>query len=402
MIPTARLLLIMLAAAACRGERPRTTDTIEQHELDSLITALMPVVSDAAGMAFRETPRGAVRSKDQVRAYLLAKLAEELPAERLEGITAAYRLMGLLPDTLDVGKLFVDLYTEQVAGFYEPDSAMFFAVTGTDRLTLRGTLAHEMVHALQHQHLELDSILSDRSDADRMAAAQAVLEGQATLVMLEYLAPDSELLSNDAMWMELRDRLVAPQQSLKVFNAAPLVIRTGLIFPYLEGSTFMRWFNNNRQGELPFGDLMPTSTEQILHPARYQRGDAPIRLRFTDDSTGVMHEDTFGEYESLVLRSSLAGITAVATDLPLGWGGDRLRVYRADQGPALVWYTVFDEPGYADSFAGRVVQGLNGLSRVGYRTVIDRVPVGELAGVRVVIAPDGWERWRELPAVERL
>ena len=397
-----RLLPALLATTllvACRGESPRDAATLEQHELDSLVTSLMPAVAEATGLEFKETPRAAIRSKDEVRTYLLAKLATELPAERLDGIVAAYRLLGLLPDTLDVAALFVDLYTEQVAGFYEPDSSMLYAVAGADALTLRATLSHELVHALQHQYLPLDSILHDRADADRLAAAQAVLEGQATLVMLLVLAPEGGFLDDDDIWTRLRDQLGAPQAGLDVFNNAPLVIRTGLIFPYLEGATFMRWFRNNRGDAQPFGTQMPTSTEQILHPARYQQQDHPVALQFLGDSTDVIHEDTFGEYESLVLRSALAGISAVATDLPIGWDGDRMRVYGTANGPALVWYTVFDEAGYAENFRTRVIGGLNRLRREGYRTVIDAVPVGSLPGVRVVIAPEGWTGWSDLPVV---
>lgn len=393
-------ILVLAALAACRGASPRDAATLEQHELDSLVTVLMPSVAEATGLEFRETPRAAIRSRDEVRRYLLAKMESELPPERLDGLVAAYRLLGLLPDTLDVRRLFVDLYTEQVAGFFDPDSAMLFAVGGTDALTLRTTIAHELVHALQHQYLPLDSILKDRTDADRLAAAQAVLEGQATLVMILVLAGNDEILGDDAIWTNLRDQLAAPQAGLDVFNNAPLVIRTGLIFPYLEGATWMRWWYLNHRGEQPYGEQMPMSTEQILHPTRYQQGDAPVRLVFPGDTAGVLHEDTFGEYESRVLRSVLAGITAVATDIPLGWGGDRMRVYRSDAGPALVWYTTFDGADFADNFRERVVGMLERQSRAGYRTAIDRVPVGELPGVRVVVAPEGWGGWADLPAVE--
>jgi hypothetical protein len=393
------LALAFLLLTACRGESSRDATTLEQHELDSLVTSLMPAVAEASGMQFKSTPRAAIRTKDEVRTYLLAKLSNELPRERLDGIIAAYRLLGLIPDTLDIEALFIDLYTEQVAGYYEPDSSMLFAVSGADAITLRATLSHELVHALQHQYLPLDSILHDTRDADRLAAAQAVLEGQATLVMFQVLAPEGGFLEDDAAWGNFRDLLSAPQAELAVFNSAPLVIRTGLIFPYLEGATFMRWWRNNRGAEQPFGALMPVSTEQILHPARYQQQDTPVVLRFAGDSADVVHEDTFGEYEALVLRSALAGIDAIATDLPIGWDGDRMRVYRTPGGPALVWYTVFDEAAYADNFRTRVIGGLNRLRREGYRTVIDQVPVGALPGVRVVIAPEGWGGWTDLPVV---
>ena len=49
------------------------------------------------------------------------------------GSRAAYRLFGLLPDTLELRGLLLDLYAEQVAGYYDPDSTTLFGVAGADR-----------------------------------------------------------------------------------------------------------------------------------------------------------------------------------------------------------------------------------------------------------------------------
>ncbi|PKL93742.1 MAG: hypothetical protein CVV20_02105 [Gemmatimonadetes bacterium HGW-Gemmatimonadetes-1] len=332
-----------------------------------------------------------------MREFLLNKLATELPPERLDGLVSAYRLLGLIPDTLDVREMFVDLYTEQVAGFYDPESSTLFAVAGSDPTQLRLILAHELVHALQHQYIPLDSILADRSNSDRTAAAQAVLEGQATLASFQSMFPDTDFAGDDGIWEAIREQLTLPREEMAVFNSAPLVIRSTLIFPYLQGSEFMRWFARNRAGERPFGALMPHSTEQILHPLRYQQGDAPVAVRFAGDDDDVIHEDTFGEFEMHVLRSVLVGIDVVAGDLPLGWGGDRLRVYRTADGPALVWLTAWDEPRNADGFESRVIGRLSTMERAGYRTAIESMPVAGKPGVRVVIAPTGWTRWEALP-----
>ncbi|MEO8479448.1 MAG: hypothetical protein ABI542_07410 [Gemmatimonadota bacterium] len=396
---TVALIASTLLLFACRGEAPAAAQQLDQVELDALIDSLIPSVERAAGMTFKERPKAAVRTKDQVRTFLLAKLADELPPERLEGLSAAYRLLGLLPDTLDLGAMFVDLYTEQIAGFYEPDSLTLYAVGGSSPLALRGILSHELVHALQHQYIALDSILDNRDDADRLAAAQAVLEGQATLVMVLTLSPDPDVLANEDAWSLLRAQLSGPAEGLDVFNNAPTVIRTGLVFPYLEGASFMRSFMLQYPGQQPFGSLMPQSTEQILHPDRLTRNDAPIALRFDDDTTGVSFEDTFGEYEMLVLRSVLAGIAAIPTDVPLNWGGDRMRAYRTLDGPALVWYSVWDDQAGATNFADHVAAGLLKLKREGYRTTITELPIGPRAGVQVVIAPAGWVRWGDLPVV---
>jgi hypothetical protein len=79
-----------------------------------------------------------------VREYLLAKVHKEFPDEKLEGVQAAYRLLHLIPDTLDLRTLILDLYAEQVAGYYDPDSSLLYAVQGADRAQLRLIMAHEL------------------------------------------------------------------------------------------------------------------------------------------------------------------------------------------------------------------------------------------------------------------
>jgi hypothetical protein len=170
---TRRLWLMALAAmaAGCRGEDPRAPQTRGDLALARLVDSLRAPVEQATGLRFTEPPRSAMRSREQVRAYLIAKLDEELPPERLRGLETAYRLFGLLPDTLQLRPLLLDLYTEQVAGFYDPDSATLFGVECADRTQLRLVLAHELIHALQGQHLPLDSILDARENNDRLTAA---------------------------------------------------------------------------------------------------------------------------------------------------------------------------------------------------------------------------------------
>jgi hypothetical protein len=360
----------------------------------------MPAVSKAAGLTFKSTPKSAVRTRDQIHAYLVAKMQRELPAARLEGISAAYRLLGMIPDSLDLGKLFLELYTEQIAGFYDPDSTTLFAVQGSDQGTLHLVLAHELVHALQHQYLPLDSILHDSTDADRQAAAQAVLEGQATLASLVALVPGMDLTSNDAFWTTFRDQLRAQQTGTSVYARAPMAIREGLTFPYLDGAEFLRWFDRTHPGEVPFGAKMPASTEQVLHPDRYTSGDLPIRVRIAGPVTGVILDDTFGEFDIDLLRTQLDGTATVRTDPAIGWGGDRMRIYRSNDGPALVWVTVWDEPRYAEQFRSGTGAALSRRSRPGYRTAIEPLQVGGKSAVRIVIAPTGWARWKSLPVGE--
>jgi hypothetical protein len=394
---TASLLVACaLTLGACRGEA-RQTQAKSEQDLARLVDSLRVPVERATGLRFTAPPRSAMRSRDQVREYLIRKLDEELPPKRLHGLETTYRLFGLLPDTLQLRPLLIDLYTEQVAGFYDPDSATLFGVEGADRTQLRLVLAHELIHALQGQHLPLDSILDARENNDRLSAAQAILEGQATLASLEVLAPGYDVAQNPQFWEMYREQVRRQQSSMPVFRRAPLVLRETLIFPYLQGAEFMHWWEREGRDSMPYGPRMPVSTEQVLHTERYARGDVPVPIAFPEES-GVVYEDVLGESEIRVILATLAGSDEVQTVLPIGWGGDRYRLYEPAEGPALVWYVVWDDARSAERFL-RSAAGLRTTARRGYRAALDSLTVGQRPATRYVLAPQRWGRWNEVPAV---
>jgi hypothetical protein len=385
----------VLLLTACRGAPPQTPD---DRGLATLVDSLRVPVEQAAGLRFKSSPRSAMRTREQVRAYLVGKLDEELTPPRLHGLEEAYRLFGLLPDTLPLRSLLLDIYTEQVAGYYDPDSTTFFGVEGSDRSQLRLVLAHEMVHALQGQYLPLDSILKATANNDRLTAAQAILEGQATIVSLDVLAPGQAVSKNPQFWEMYREQVQQQQGAMPVFARAPLIIRQSLIFPYLDGAEFMHWWESSRHADtLPYGPRMPVSTEQILHPERYERGDGPVALGFVDP--GGIYEDVLGESEIRVLIATLAGSDEVQTVVPIGWGGDRFRVYDTSGGPALIWYLVWDDQRSRDRFHVGSGAALRKTVRNGYRAAIDTMTIGSHPATRYVLAPEAWEQWEKLPEV---
>ncbi|HET8650064.1 MAG TPA: hypothetical protein VFL95_08490 [Gemmatimonadales bacterium] len=388
--------LALLLALACRGE---PVDAQHKTTLAELVDSLRPSVEHATGLTFKEPPRSAMRTRQQVRQYLEAKLDQELPPERAAGMEQAYALFGMIPDTLQIRPLLLNLLTEQVVGFYDPDSAMLFGVEGGDPAQLRLVLAHEMVHAIQGQYLSLDSILEQRTGNDRLLAAQAILEGQAMLASLRALVPDQDIVADPRVWSLLRTQVRSAQSTMPQFKAAPLVIRQELIFPYVQGAEFMRWWvTNHPSSAMPYGDSMPVSTEQILHPERYAVNDEPVTLRFTDSSDAVQYEDGLGELEIRVLEQVAGDTGAVDASAPLGWGGDRYRVYRTGAGSAVVWYSVWDNPAAAARFGRAMGAFLRGRSRTGYRSELTSVQLEGHAGWRWIIAPSGWIGWSNAPS----
>ncbi|HEX5004728.1 MAG TPA: hypothetical protein VFV65_05390, partial [Gemmatimonadales bacterium] len=343
-------LVVAAALTGCRGDAPgRAADPI-----GALVDSLRPAVERTVGLPFRTPPRFAVRSRAQVAAYLGAKLDEELPPERIRAMHDVYRLLGQVPDTLDIRRLLTALYEEQVAGFFDPDSGTLFVYEGSDveSLQFKFVVAHELVHALQSDYMPLDSIMHQRRDADRLSAAQAVLEGQATLASMEMMAPGQDLLNDDTVWESFRDQLVTARGSMAVFAETPRVLQEGLIFPYLAGAEFMRWYLLDRRAAgPPYGAALPASSEQVLHPGRYAGKDAPVDVPLDTVGAGPGESDVMGEMGIAVLAADLGGAEVVSTTVPIGWAGDRYRLYQAPAGPALVWLIAWDDQRAADRFA---------------------------------------------------
>lgn len=393
----ARVLCVVLGfLLGCRG---RPVGAPQEGEIARLVDSLRPTIERATGLAFRGPTRSALKSKEEVHTYLMAQFQQEFPADRQEGLQAVYTLLGLLPDSVNLKTLLLDLLTEQVVGFYDPATSTLYAVRGAEPTILRFVLAHELTHALQHQYLPLDSILKLKGDADAAAAAHAVLEGHAMLASILAFSPDPNILKQPSFWAMAREQALAPSSS-KVFAQAPIALREEIIFPYLNGAEFMRWWDSARAGQrLPTMATMPRSTEQILHPARYAAGDNPLTVRFADSSSDVLYEDTLGELDIQVLAAVLHGSADVVTEPAAGWGGDRFRVYRSPAGPALVWLTEWDDAASAARFRSGIGAGLLARQRAGYRTSVDAVEPAARPTVRVVIAPTGWAAWGKLPRI---
>ena len=105
---------------------------------------------------------------------------------------ATYAALGLIPDTLDLRALMMEVYKEQIIGYYDPKAEELYVVEGVPRGEVRPVLAHELVHALQDQYADLEALIAPERGNDRQTAAQAALEGHATLVMFALMLEEQQ------------------------------------------------------------------------------------------------------------------------------------------------------------------------------------------------------------------
>lgn len=389
-------IVLFLGLVCCRGAAPQSP---ANGDIARMVDSLRPAVERAVGLKFKGPTLSAMKSREEMREILLDKLREAYPAERQEGVEAVYKLLSLVPDSVDLKRLLLDLYSEQVVGYYDPATKTLYGVRGADPTKFLLVVAHELVHALQHQYLPLDSIMKKQADGDQQTAAQAVLEGHAMLASILVFAPDPNLIRQPQFWAMAREQVRSSASSMPEFSRAPQVLREEMIFPYLSGAEWIRWWDSAHAGHpLPSVAELPRSTEQILHTDRYAAGDQPRELHF-DDTDKPLYEDTLGEEEMEVLATVLRGGGEVLNEAAVGWGGDRFRTYRTPAGPALVWYIAWDDEAAAARFMGGPGQRLAAKQRTGYRSSVTRVTGASHPTVQIVIAPTAWTRWTKVPAL---
>jgi hypothetical protein len=389
---------LALLAGCDRMDRQRELDSDSPYARQ--VREAIPRIEQATGLTFKRPPSVAVRSSRDVREFVLRQFEDSATAAQMRGLEVVYKRLGAIPERTNLRDLYVDLLEEQVVGYYDPKRDTLYVVEGRDATATGIVIPHELIHALQDQYVDLDSILSQRDDADRAAAAQAVLEGQATFDQLT--AMTGGIISATTNWDAAREQIRSARSATPKMAAAPTIVQEGLVFPYLSGAEYVRRLRN-RDTTLNVLARFPLSTEQVMHADAFLEGkiDAPLTVRFAG-LTGITWQNTVGEFETRVVLYEQLRDVAFATRAALGWGGDRVALLGDD---VLAWASAWDGQVDAGEFFEAVsramgvryeapAEGAEGattrLVRAKGRLVT--VTVGEVGGrptVLVVDAPAG-------------
>lgn len=361
-----------------------------REQLETLIVAAEQIRE----LPFLSPPVITVVSGTELEARVRESIEEDV--EDFPADEALYKLLGLLDPEADLLTLLLDLYGEQVAGFYDGDTAEIVVPAHEEGLSAlqRGTLVHELVHALTDQHFDFDSRFEEMIDEEQFdlaTAYQALIEGDATLAEVLWV----QELSQADLGEFVNESLGADTTALQ---SMPQFIQDSLIFPYDSGLNFVQdlyrsggWAAVN-EAYTVMPDL-PGSTEQVIEPDDFRR-DLPMEIDMPQiDLPGYNLERTsvWGEQSFRVMLAQVLG-ESVAAPAADGWGGDAyhqwfdgenaalLIVYRGDTERdleelenALVAY---EEAAVAEEDYGLVAVREGSL----YFVLADEVAVGEQIG----------------------
>jgi hypothetical protein len=273
--------------------------------------------------------------------------------------------LGLLPAGFNLKGFYLDLYSEQIAGFYDSEIEEIYVVQGTEfGGSEKLTYSHEFTHVLQDQVYDLDDGLwmdeeSCEADTERCAAVQALIEGDASFTEIQWFqeyATRKDYLDV----MQAFDEMESP-----ILDNAPPFMSSDLYFPYEYGYAFVSYLyeQNGYDSVDQAYQNPPVSTEQILHPEKYP-DDIPVDVPLPDfsDVLGegweLFDENVMGEWYTYLILNQAYDETIQLSDKKAleaaeGWGGDTYLVYINEESDELIFImkSIWDSPDDLEEFA---------------------------------------------------
>ena len=160
----------------------------ERSALSDMADEILQAISDLRELEPRRDVQKGVLSREQIGEVFRKRIAEDYSAEDLEKERSLLVKLGVLPREYDYVEGTMQILNEQVAGYYDPRDKTLFIADWLPPETQQMTMAHELAHALQDQHYELEEILSGKDqNGDALLARRAIVEGDAVGVMFDYL-----------------------------------------------------------------------------------------------------------------------------------------------------------------------------------------------------------------------
>jgi hypothetical protein len=258
----------------------------------------------------------------------------------------AWQTIGALPP--DIGYLeAIDAYQQgQVLGFYNSQNEEL-VYTGDAQLNRieQFVLAHELTHAIDDQHFDLDRLdgLVARCQDERFQAALGIVEGSAnhfaTQVLIRF--PIQEVGS-------------IPEDGTQ--EVPPFIVEI-MAYPYTTGQRFADALSD-ADGPSAIDDALetfPTTTEQVMHPTKFPH-EAEESVDVADFAptfgSGWRDLDAMAVGE-LWLRAllHLRLEDEVAASAAAGWGGGTYRAWSDGDDVAVIMSTVWDTPKDAQQFS---------------------------------------------------
>jgi len=317
----------------------------QARQLFALVDVLIKFSSDETGLPIKSSVKRQLTTRDAVVKYLEEKFNEDQGTKRLQRDEIVLKKFGLLDHDFELKPFLLELLKEQIEAYYDSKTKTVNLLDWVGPDDEQPVLAHELTHALQDQHSNLekwdnqtpDDVSTDSAgDNDHLAkdemdtARDSVAEGQATAVMWDcVLNPMGKSLIKDPEVLDLVKTQMSSTEDSPVMARAPLLLSESMLFPYREGLSFEQdvWMDQGKAAAFAGAlDRPPTSSWEIINPREYEKKHIPaVPLMpnihpLTDPTYKPYDIGQVGQLDVHIL-SELLGSDNAARDLTPAWNG---------------------------------------------------------------------------------
>jgi hypothetical protein len=293
-------------------------------------------------------------SRVALKSYLEQKVKEEVKPEEIRAEEMALKKLGLVPQEFDFARTMIELLTEQAAAFYDYRKKKLFLMEGGDPASESMVVVHELAHALADQRFDLGKFIKKGKSDDSALARMAVMEGQATWLMMEAGSRKAGASLKD-MPPAVLDLAGSSPDALAtqypVLAKAPLYIRASLMFPYSQGLRFNHWVFQ-RDGQAGFSRVFrdpPVSSQQIMHPDIYFANTRPVDVplpKLADERNWTtLTSGSLGEFDHSIMLEQYSGREQAQAIAPSWRGGSAAVVeHKRNKRPVLLYASEWSTP----------------------------------------------------------
>jgi hypothetical protein len=393
-------ILLLLCLPSCEQPQLIEDSKLNQHRIHETVSR----ASRASGLQATHPLSVKLLNRTELHEILRESVAAtkqfNVLAARQDGYSAMGFLSGEAQDLYEHG-----LLSRSVAGLYVREKKTLYIVSENAQSEKGGiyldslgdlghevTLAHEVIHALQHMHypefFEPPEAVW-RQQRDAAIALQAAIEGDATLWAAQSIGFLGRARDPEEVLASSRNGGFGP------LSDAPILVRERIEFPYTYGYRFA--YHETKNG-LRFP---PATTEQVIHVDSSGRR-AFLAIDLSDfammiERLGcrVLFQDTMGELTlSLWLRSFDSFAAQGVWD---GWDGDRWIAAECNNSQEVAWLTSWDTEQDAQEFETAFTVLAAALQQ---RAKLKSPLAAERNGSEVVVASNGL--WPQIGQLKRL
>lgn len=309
---------------------PDDSDLSSADELDAFVDEAIEFIETTRGREFLDDPVVLALDDDDFVARLDSDLAEQFAeqADEIEMYNHFYRSLAMIGPGESIDEVYREFGAAGVLGFYDPTTdELVVRQVGDLSLATKSTIVHELTHAFDDQHLDLDRPEYDDREDEIPWTFSAAVEGSASWLESQWR---SQLTGQEQAALLAEELSFGGASDFDAFEISFLLYELSVYTygePFIEGVV-------RRDGVDAIDAVIaepPATSEQVIDPPAFFSGEGALAIDVPPADGEVEVSEVGGAalidalFQGNLIRQTVA------------WGGDQLVIWADGDSSCVRW-----------------------------------------------------------------